>query len=109
MAELKPEYHLAIGELTVDLGGVSFPQESTTDVEATVGVGHLVVIVPRGVEVNVHAHAGAGAVQFPGDGDGQGGVRVNRDMQLNAGAGAARINLDAQVGVGQVEVRDAAS
>jgi hypothetical protein len=110
-AELKPEYHLAIGELTVDLSGVSFPPESTTDVKATVGVGHLVVVVPRGVEVDVRGHAGAGAVQLPGNDDTQGGVRVNRDTQLRAGAGpgAPRINLDAQVGVGQVEVRDAAS
>jgi hypothetical protein len=108
-AELKPEYHLAVGELTLDLGGVSFPQESTTDVEATVGVGHLVVIVPRGVEVDVHGHAGAGEVQLLGDDDGQGGVRVDRDAQLHAGAGAARVDLDAEVGIGQVEVRDAAS
>jgi phage shock protein PspC (stress-responsive transcriptional regulator) len=108
-AELKAEYHLAIGELTLDLGGVSFPQESTTDIEATVGVGHLVVIVPRGVEVDVHGHAGAGAVEFLGDDGEQGGVRVDRDAQLHAGAGAARVNLDAEVGVGQVEVRDAAS
>jgi phage shock protein PspC (stress-responsive transcriptional regulator) len=107
-AEVKPEYHLAAGELTVDLGGVSFPLESTTDVEATVGAGHLVVIVPRGAEVDVHAHAGAGDVRFPGD-DGQGGVRVDRDAQLHTGAGTARVNLDAEVGLGQVEVRDAAS
>ena len=110
VAEVKPEYHLAAGELTVDLAGVSFPAESTTDVEATVGAGHLVVIVPRGVEVDVHGHAGAGEVRFLGD-DGQGGVRVDRDAQLHAGggAGAARINLDAEVGLGQVEVQDAAA
>jgi phage shock protein PspC (stress-responsive transcriptional regulator) len=105
-AELKPEYHLAAGELRLDLRDVSFPQNSTTDVEATVGAGHLVVIVPGGVEVDVHGHAGAGEVQFPGD-DGQGGVRVDRDTQLHAMEGAARIKLDAEVGLGQVEVQDA--
>jgi phage shock protein PspC (stress-responsive transcriptional regulator) len=108
LAELKPGYHLAAGELTLDLRHVFFPQNSTTDVEATVGAGHLVVIVPRGVEVDLHGHAGAGEVQFLGD-DGQGGVRVDRDTQLHAGEGAARVNLDAEVGLGQVEVRDAAS
>ena len=104
--DLKPEYHLAAGELTVDLAHMTFPPGSTTDVEATVGAGHLVVIVPRGVEVDVHGHAGAGAVRFLDD-DGQGGIRVDRDTQLQASEGAARLNLDAEVGVGQVEVRDA--
>jgi hypothetical protein len=106
--ELQREYHLAAGELTVDLGRVQLPRDSTTDVEATVGAGHLVVIVPRGVEVDVHGHAGAGEVRMVGD-DGQGGVRVDRDSQLHAAPGAAHLNLDAEVGLGQVEVRDAAS
>lgn len=105
-ADLKTEYHLAAGELTLDLGHVTFPRGSTTDVEATVGAGHLVVIVPRGVEVDVHGHAGAGAVRFFED-DSQGGIRVDRDTQLPASEGSARVNVDAKVGLGLVEVRDA--
>jgi hypothetical protein len=105
-ADVKSEYHLAAGELVIDLGRTVFPAGSTSNVEATVGAGHLVVIVPRGVEVDIHGHAGAGDVVFLGD-DGQGGIRVDRDMQLPAGEGAARLTLDAKVGVGQVEVRDA--
>jgi hypothetical protein len=109
-AELKSEYRLAAGELTLDLGHTTFPRDSTTSVEATVGTGHLVVIVPRGVEVDVHAHAGGGNVRLPGDDpDGDGGFRVDRNVQLQAGEGAARIDLDAGVGLGQVEVLDAAA
>jgi hypothetical protein len=107
-ADLKSEYHLAAGELTLDLGQTTFPIGSTSNIEATVGAGHLVVIVPRGVEVDLHGHAGAGEVRLLGD-DGQGGVRVDRDTTLHAPEGAARIDLDAEVGLGQVEVRDAAA
>jgi len=107
-AEMQREYHLAAGELTVDLRRVPFALDSTTEVEASVGAGHLVVIVPRDVEVDVHGHAGAGEVQLLGD-NGQGGVRVEHDAQSRAGEGAARLVLDAAVGLGQVEVRDATS
>ena len=105
-ADLKSEYHLAAGELIIDLGRTTFPSGSSSDVEATVGTGHLVVIVPRGVEIDVHGHAGAGDVVFFGD-EGQGGFRVDRNTQIRAGEGAARLNLTAKVGAGQVEVRDA--
>jgi hypothetical protein len=107
LAEVQDEYHLAAGQLTVDLGQVAFPAGATTSVKATVGTGHLVVIVPRGVEVDVHGHAGAGDVQFLGDQDHQGGIRVDRDATLHARPGAPRLVLDAEVGLGQVEVRDA--
>ena len=107
LTDVQDEYHLAAGQLTVDLGQVAFPAGTTTDVKATVGTGHLVVIVPRGVEVDVHGHAGAGDVQFLGDQDHQGGIRVDRDATLHARPGAPRLALDAEVGLGQVEVRDA--
>jgi hypothetical protein len=48
-------------------------------------------------------------VKFLNDDDHQSGIRVDRDATLQASEGAARIQLDAQVGAGQVEVRDATS
>jgi phage shock protein PspC (stress-responsive transcriptional regulator) len=109
VSDVQSEYHLAAGELIVDLGQVNFTSGTTTDVEATVGAGHLVVIVPRDAQVDVQAHAGAGEVHFPGENDDHGGVHVNRDTTLDAHEGAPRIELDAKVGLGQVEVRNAAS
>ena len=106
-SDVRSEYHLAAGELTLDLRAVPFTRGSTTAIEATVGAGHLVVLVPRGVEVDVRGHAGAGQVRFLGDNEGDGGVRVDRDAHLQSAEGAARIELDARVGLGQVEVRDA--
>jgi hypothetical protein len=107
--EIKHEYHLAAGQLTIDLRDVPFSRGSFTDIDATVGAGHLVVIVPRDVEVDVHGHAGAGQVKFLNDDDHQSGIRVDRNATLQSSEGAARIQLDAQVGAGQVEVRDATS
>ncbi len=109
VSDVQSEYHLAAGELIVDLSHVNFAGGSTTDIEATVGTGHLVVTVPRDAQVDVHGHAGAGEVRFPGEDDHQGGVHVDRKTTLEAPEGAAHIALDAGVGLGQVEVRDATS
>lgn len=106
ISNMQPEYHLAAGELIIDLHSVPFVPGTTTDVTATVATGHLVVIVPRDVEVDVHAHAGAGDIRFLGD-DGHSGVQVDRDGELQSSLGAAHLDLDARVGFGQVEVRDA--
>src|SRR5581483_3241297 len=100
---------LSVGQLTVDLRDVHLAAGSHLDVDASVGIGHLVVIVPRNVEVDVHGHAGAGVVRFLDDDNHDGGVHVDRDARLNAASGAPTIVLDAGVGIGQVEVRDAAS
>ena len=45
-AELRRNYRLAIGQMTVDLSSITFDAETATHVDATVGVGHLVVRVP---------------------------------------------------------------
>jgi len=108
-AAVDHEYRLAVGQLTVDLRDVHLAAGSHLDVDASVGIGHLVVIVPRNVEVDVHGHAGAGVVRFLDDDNHDGGVHVDRDARLNAASGAPTIVLDAGVGIGQVEVRDAAS
>jgi len=107
-SELEREYHLAIGQLTVDLRDVDFAPASVTQLDATVGIGHLVVLVPRDVEVDVHGHSGAGEVSFLDDHQ-DGGLRVDRDATFHAAEGKPRLVLDAEVGIGQVEVRDAAA
>ena len=69
-SQVQRDYRLAIGNMTVDLRNVRFPAGSTS-VTASVGVGHLLVEVPPGVDVGVNAHSGIGAVVY---GDGQGGT-----------------------------------
>ena len=99
--ELRRDYRLAIGQLTVDLSGVALG-EGTTRVNASVGVGHLVVRVPQDVDVSVNAHSGAGeVVVFGRHANGVGADRVSRQTSTNA---SHLIVLNAEAGVGQVEV-----
>jgi phage shock protein PspC (stress-responsive transcriptional regulator) len=107
ITEIQPAYHLAIGHLTLDLTRVDFSHEGSTDVQATVAIGDVQVIVPRNVQVAIHTHAGMGNLRVLEQDEG--GVRINRDRVLPGGEGAPRIVLDAEVGLGQVEVQDAAA
>jgi hypothetical protein len=96
-------YQLGIGNLVVDLGAVHYAPGSEHSVSATVGMGHVVVKVPRGTAVNVSAHAGMGDVSLFGhDTGGVGTVRTT--VSQGAGPRAATLNVSAQAGLGQVEV-----
>jgi phage shock protein PspC (stress-responsive transcriptional regulator) len=97
---LPSRYRLAIGDLRVDLRDLALPDGETT-VRATVGVGHVLVVVPEGVTVDVRGRAQAGDVVLLGsDHDG-----IHVDQRVVDGAGPKRLTLDLEIGVGQVEVR----
>jgi phage shock protein PspC (stress-responsive transcriptional regulator) len=103
---LNSDYHLAVGTLSLDLSDVDFPA-GETHVGATVGIGHLVVTVPRDAVVEVEAHAGLGYLDLPGGQD-RGGIRVDRSFVDGGEPGSTgsgqRIVLAARVGAGEVEV-----
>jgi predicted membrane protein len=104
---LDSDYHLAVGTLSLDLTDVDFPR-GDTHVDATVGIGHLVVTVPRDAVVEIDARAGLGYLDLPGGRD-RGGLRVNQSF-VDAGDGdlpatGQRIVLATRVGAGEVEVR----
>jgi predicted membrane protein len=108
VAEVDQEYHHGIGEMQIDFTHVDFVNRRTYDVKATVGIGHLLVLVPRDVTVEVHGHAGAGEIRVLDDHEG--GLRVDRDTTVTAaGENPPHLVLDLEVGVGQVEVQDAAA
>jgi len=104
-AQVAKQYHLAIGNMRVNLSSVDFGP-GTTHVTATVGIGHLVVELPPGPAVSVTAHSGLGDVQMFGQNDG--GFATRHTVQVPGTAGgpgrAARIVLDAETGVGQVQI-----
>lgn len=104
-SQIQPSYRLAIGNMTVDLRNVRFSTGSTS-VTASVGIGHLLVEVPPGIDVSVNAHSGVGTVTY---GDGQG----NTDPSSFGGTGSsansgtapvAHLNLTATTGVGVVQL-----
>ena len=106
LSELDAEYHLAIGELRLDLGRIHPPSGSVQHITASVGIGHLLLEVPRDVTVVINGHAELGDITIAGQNDG--GWQVDQREVLNQGnEGRGRIEIDATVGIGQVEVRDA--
>jgi phage shock protein PspC (stress-responsive transcriptional regulator) len=92
---IQPNYELGIGDLRVDLSNVG-PVTKETHVTASVGVGHLRVIVPRDAAVSVNAHAKAGEIfGLRGHDDG-------RNAVVHAGQGP--LVIDANVGAGRIDV-----
>ena len=98
-------YELAIGKLTVDLSRVAETQDDPAHarIEAHVGIGELVVIVPERIPcVSTHARAGLGEVSVFGET--QGGI----GPEFSPGAvclATPLLELELSIGIGDVEVR----
>ena len=96
-ADLRQEYRMAIGRLTVDL--TSLEGTTISDVEISLGIGQVVVILPDEVSVRVEGDAGAGQVMILGSE--QNGLGVEHSITENDAVFEVRV----AVGLGQVEVR----
>jgi Cell wall-active antibiotics response 4TMS YvqF len=105
-ADLRGDYQLGLGQLTVDLGNL--PTLEGVDVEhvrVRLGMGKLIVIVPDTLPVLVEARAGLGNVQvFDVEGSGVDVERVVGPPSISRGD---PLDLVLSVGIGQVEVRRA--
>lgn len=100
--DLDEEYRLAIGQLTVDLTRVAFPA-GETEVEASVGIGELVVLVPAGLRVVVQGHVGAGELVLFGEQ--HDGLDVDAETTEDASPDAApTLELEVSAGLGSVKV-----
>ena len=100
---VQPSYEFGVGSLDLDLSAVDFPA-GTTSVDASVGVGELLITVPEGVALEIDAHAGAGEIDILGDTDD--GFDVDRTLMVaGATSDAPLLQIDADVGFGAVEVR----
>ena len=96
--ELRRNYRLGIGEMTVDLSDVRF-KAGETQVGARVDVGDLRVVVPQNVALQVRGDAQLGQVEVLGDS--ADGRNVDRSVDQ---IGRRVLVLDAHVGVGRVRV-----
>lgn len=107
LSDVQREYHLSLGQLTIDLRDVDFGA-GVTMVKASVGIGQLTVRVPGGgmMAVEAKGHAGAGDVRlFDRESSGV-------DVQLFARSvgqgvpptGQGMLILELSVGLGQIEV-----
>jgi len=63
--DIEPDYNLSMGKLTIDLTELSEFQGAES-LNASVGMGELVVVVPEKVGVEVTARSGAGEVEIFG-------------------------------------------
>jgi phage shock protein PspC (stress-responsive transcriptional regulator) len=99
-ADLHSRYELGIGNLTVDLRGLSLPV-GETKLKTTVGIGNLRVLVPQNASVVVDGRAQAGKVDVLGRSDN--GTSVEQQFFARTGSGRVLV-LDAWVGLGHVEV-----
>lgn len=97
-ADLRSEYRMALGELTVDLTAIE-EGAALPDLEVSAGMGQVVVILPEGVPVRLEGRAGAGEVDLLGSA--QGGLGVEHSVTEDD----AVWRLEVAVGMGEVEVR----
>ena len=100
------EYDLGAGEATLDLRPLAGGGR-TVDVEARLGLGDLVVLVPADVDLDLDATIGLGQLRLTGPGGtdrSEGGAGITRS-ELLEGDGGRRVELRINVGAGEVEVR----
>jgi hypothetical protein len=102
--EIRPDYNLAMGKLTIDLTEVD-DLDASTRLTASVGMGELIVRVPPGAEVSVDGRVGAGQIEIMGRVTD--GVGIDETFQTPGfdQAGASLV-LDLQAFTGRVEVTD---
>jgi phage shock protein PspC (stress-responsive transcriptional regulator) len=99
-----PDYKLGIGEATLDLTELTTPGRHV-EVDAHIGIGHLIVLVPDDVPVRLHAEARFGEIdEFGHTFDDNGDGHVERTRRYGP-AGDPQVVVDASVTAGQVEVR----
>jgi hypothetical protein len=94
---------LGVGELRLDLRRLP-PSVATTAVEeidVSVGIGELRVLLPPDLPVQIQAGAGIGEVQLP-DGS-EGGFGAEAQFP-DGGPAGDRLHLELSVGIGQVTV-----
>ena len=104
VSELRDEYVLGIGQLTVDLTDLSAGElGADARTRVRVGVGQLVVVVPEELPVLVFARATVGNVRVFEDEEG--GFGAEREAGPGLDGRGPVLELVLSVGLGEVEVR----
>jgi phage shock protein PspC (stress-responsive transcriptional regulator) len=101
-------FNLGAGSARLDLSDL--PAGDAT-VKVSLGLGELIVLVPPGTAVELTGSVGAGEVDLPGQRPVSGtDLKLEKTVDAVGAAGTTTtVELDAQVGLGQLEVRRAAS
>jgi hypothetical protein len=98
---LESRYEHGIGDLTVDLRNVPLDGKSRR-VEVELGIGSLIVLVPRAQSLVVDTHVDAGKITLPDGRTANGWDESLRYARGDAGQGA--LVIDVEMGFGDVQV-----
>lgn len=99
-AEIVPYEH-GIGKLTIDLTSPGLGGDDL-DVEAHIGIGELLVLVPDEADVVVDAHVGIGNIDALGTEEG--GLDVDLEDRIPVG-GEQEISLELEAGIGDIRIQ----
>ncbi|GAA2473025.1 PspC domain-containing protein [Terrabacter carboxydivorans] len=97
----QPSFQLGMGEMTLDLTKADLgPVGGASPVSATVGIGQINVVVPKGVHVTVNARAKVGGLHATGTTDGTVNLEPTQDKSGASGLDAGGVNWDEVVPLG---------
>jgi predicted membrane protein len=99
VSELGP-FRQGIGKLTVDLTSPDLELDDVT-VEASIGIGELVVLVPDDTDVSLDAHVGIGNAEAFGETES--GVDVDL-VNISGTSGGQELALELDAGIGNIRV-----
>jgi phage shock protein PspC (stress-responsive transcriptional regulator) len=103
LSEVRDAYQLGAGRLEIDLRDIAFPP-GATQLHVQLGVGELVILVPRGVCVATSAQIGGGYVGALEQRSG--GLDVDWTERPSPPPHTPRLVLDGNVGLGALLVAD---
>jgi phage shock protein PspC (stress-responsive transcriptional regulator) len=98
--DVRSSYEMAIGDFELDLSDTALPS-GEIEIEANLGMGELLIVVPRDIAVDIDASASAGNVSLFGEESD--GFDVERSVTED-GDGDTLLRIDAHVGLGDVRV-----
>jgi phage shock protein PspC (stress-responsive transcriptional regulator) len=105
-AQVRSDYSSTVGEIRLDLTEVSDPASlAGRQLDVHLRTGHIVVIVPRSLNVDVEASVDiAGGIKVPGEDGGGFNHEVHRYLAADPASTAAPLELDLQAKLGQITV-----
>ena len=105
-AAVGSDYHTTVGEITLDLTGVSDPEAlAGREIDVHLRTGHIQVIVPRSLNVHIDAKMDfAGGIAVPGNDGGGFNHEVDTNLVGVPSTTTAPLELDLDAKFGQIDV-----
>lgn len=98
-ADLQPAYDHTIGQFVVDLRDLPWNGEGV-DLDVSMSIGELRILLPDDVSVTGSADVGIGHVEFGSDQS----SGLGPELVLQADGSNGAINLDARLGIGEIDI-----